>query len=105
VFVSAKLNKSIPNKLQLITLKQGYTSSPRDEVFGMLLFFMNHFGDCEDMKILQKDLMRSDEQVQALAASKNFSELVHNFNSLHTGATLTENLLLWLVEGARSVSR
>jgi hypothetical protein len=104
-FVSAKLNKVIPNKADLLVLKQKCMSSPTDEVFGMLMFFTNHFGDSLDLRTLKQDLMRSNPQVQALAATESFSELVHTFNSFDLEVCMPEHLALWLIEGARSVSR
>lgn len=107
-FVSAKLGKPIPTEKELKQFGEEWkVHSAFKEVFAMLAFFIQHFGMNEDVQALQTELLKftgPDPQVHALASAGNFSELVSIFNREST-LTLPEHLVVWAIEGARSISR
>lgn len=103
--VSAKLHKPIPSKQTVAKYQtERYTLPARDEVFAMLLFFLDHAATCAEMGVLKHDLMQADEEVKALSRARNVHELVAVFNSFNAWH-VPELLARWVVEGARQISR
>lgn len=104
-FVSAKLGKPIPTKSQLAELAQKWQTSAFEEVFAMMAFFIQHFGLNKDLQDLERELAaQEDVKVRALATAGNLTELVSVFNR-EAHLSLPEHLVVWVIEGARSISR